>query len=66
VMAPRREDIRLRDEEPIPTRMWVLSPQVWEDLLAAHGFRVEAVDLLTAPADHNPVIVQLIRARRRR
>ncbi|MEV6117809.1 methyltransferase domain-containing protein [Streptomyces sp. NPDC052109] len=64
VVAPRREYIRLRDEEPIPTRMWVLSPRLWEGLLAAHGFTVEAVDLLTAPDPDNPVIVQLVRARR--
>ncbi|MGW7087225.1 class I SAM-dependent methyltransferase [Streptomyces sp. NPDC054871] len=30
-VAPRQEFIRLRDEEPIPTLMWVLSPQLWED-----------------------------------
>ncbi|MET8807650.1 class I SAM-dependent methyltransferase [Streptomyces sp. NPDC004546] len=65
VVAPRQEYIRLRDEEPIPTRMWVLSPQLWENLLAAHGFRAESVELLTAPDPDAPVKVQLVRARRR-
>ncbi|MFD9903542.1 NUDIX domain-containing protein [Streptomyces sp. NPDC059063] len=64
-VAPREQLVRLRDEEPIPTRMWVLTPQLWEDLLTDHGFTVEAVDLLRAPRDDSPVITQLIRARRR-
>ncbi|MEU6772372.1 class I SAM-dependent methyltransferase [Streptomyces sp. NPDC046759] len=65
VVAPRREYIRLRDEEPIPTQMWCLSPQLWEDLLSAQGFEVEEVALLTGPDPADPVIVQLLRARRR-
>ncbi|MCQ6251083.1 NUDIX hydrolase [Streptomyces malaysiensis] len=49
--------------------MWVLAPRLWEDLLTGHGFRVEAIDLLR-PSDENennsvnPVVQQLIRARR--
>ncbi len=64
-VAPREQLIRLRDEEPIPTHMWVLTPQQWEDLLTEYGFTVEAVDLLRAPQDDNPVVIQLVRARRR-
>lgn len=60
----RPEFIRLRDEKPIPTIMWVLAPDLWEKLLQAHGFAVEGVDLLSAPDADNPVTVQLIRARR--
>lgn len=60
----RQELIRLRDEEPIPTTMWVLAPELWQVLLEAHGFTVEGVDLLRAPDAGNPVIVQLVRARR--
>ncbi|MFD0548252.1 NUDIX domain-containing protein [Streptomyces rectiviolaceus] len=65
-VAPRQEFIRLRDEEPIPTLMRVLAPHLWRDLLTDHGFRVETTELLTAPDDDNPVIVQLIQARRHR
>ncbi|MEW2486539.1 class I SAM-dependent methyltransferase [Streptomyces sp. NPDC048411] len=64
-VAPREQVIRLRDEEPIATQMWVLTPQLWEDLLTDHAFTVEAVDLLRAPQDDNPVVIQLVRARRR-
>ncbi|MGH4033027.1 SAM-dependent methyltransferase [Actinomycetota bacterium Odt1-20B] len=64
-VAPRPEMIRLRDTPPIPLQMWVLTPQLWEDLLTDTGFLVEAVDLLHAPtATGSPVIHQLIRARR--
>ncbi|MGV9347858.1 bifunctional class I SAM-dependent methyltransferase/NUDIX hydrolase [Streptomyces spiralis] len=64
-VTPRRQLIRLRDEEPIPTRMWVLTPRLWADLLSDHRFRVEAIELLTAPDDGDPVVVQLVQARRR-
>lgn len=63
-VAPRRQVIRLRDEEPIPIDMWVLTPQLWEDLLAEHRFSVEAVDLLRAPRPDDPVVVQVVTARR--
>ncbi|MFF4018660.1 NUDIX domain-containing protein [Streptomyces sp. NPDC001843] len=63
-LAPREEMIRLRDDPPLPTRMWVLAPQLWEDLLTEYGFRVEAVDLLRSGDETNPVVQQLIRARR--
>ncbi|MGW3494727.1 bifunctional class I SAM-dependent methyltransferase/NUDIX hydrolase [Streptomyces sp. NPDC001020] len=64
VVEPREQMIRLRDDPPLPTRMWVLAPQLWEDLLTEHGFRVEAIDLLHHPGESVPVVQQLIRARR--
>ncbi|MEU6659097.1 bifunctional class I SAM-dependent methyltransferase/NUDIX hydrolase [Streptomyces sp. NPDC046821] len=63
-VAPREQMIFLRDDPPLPTQMWVLAPQLWEDLLTEHGFRVEAIDLLHHPDENAPVIQQLIRARR--
>ncbi|MFE9169734.1 NUDIX domain-containing protein [Streptomyces kebangsaanensis] len=65
-VVPRQEFIRLRGEEPIPTRMWTLTPLLWEGLLTEHGFRVEGIELLTAPDHDNPVTLQLVRARRHR
>ncbi|MEU9971131.1 bifunctional class I SAM-dependent methyltransferase/NUDIX hydrolase [Streptomyces malaysiensis] len=68
-VAPREQMILLRDNPPLATQMWVLAPRLWEDLLTGHGFRVEAIDLLR-PSDENennpvnPVVQQLIRARR--
>ncbi|WP_327121858.1 methyltransferase domain-containing protein [Streptomyces sp. NBC_01341] len=64
-VAPRSDFIRLRGEEPIPVRIWALTPGLWKDLLAEHGFAVERVDLIRAPEPGNPVVVQLIRALRR-
>jgi SAM-dependent methyltransferase len=62
--APREQMILLREDPPLPTQMWVLAPQLWEDLLTEYGFRVEAIDLLHHPEESTPVIQQLIRARR--
>ncbi|MFD0116937.1 NUDIX domain-containing protein [Streptomyces sp. NPDC058320] len=63
-VAPREQMIRLRDDPPLATQMWVLAPQLWEDLLTEYGFRVEAIDLLRHPDESVPVVQQLIRARR--
>ncbi|MGW7067102.1 bifunctional class I SAM-dependent methyltransferase/NUDIX hydrolase [Streptomyces sp. NPDC054855] len=63
-VAPREQMILLRDDPPLPTQMWVLAPQLWEDLLTKYGFRVEAIDLLSHPDRNTPVIQQLVRARR--
>ncbi|GGJ04243.1 bifunctional class I SAM-dependent methyltransferase/NUDIX hydrolase [Streptomyces brasiliensis] len=63
-VAPREQMILLRDDPPLPTQMWVLSPQLWEDLLTEYGFRVEAIDLLPHPDEGATVIQQLIHARR--
>ncbi|MFE1987894.1 bifunctional class I SAM-dependent methyltransferase/NUDIX hydrolase [Streptomyces mirabilis] len=63
-VAPHEQMILLRDDPPLPTQMWVLAPQLWEDLLTEYGFRVEAIDLLHHPEESAPVIQQLIRARR--
>ncbi|MFD3590503.1 NUDIX domain-containing protein [Streptomyces sp. NPDC058683] len=63
-VAPREQMILLRDDPPLPTQMWVLAPQLWEDLLTEYGFRVEAIDLFPHPDETATVIQQLIGARR--
>ncbi|MFF5727956.1 NUDIX domain-containing protein [[Kitasatospora] papulosa] len=63
-VAPREQMILLRNDPPLPTQMWVLAPQLWEDLLTEYGFRVEAIDLFPHPDESASVIQQLIRARR--
>ncbi|WP_435616180.1 methyltransferase, FxLD system [Streptomyces coelicoflavus] len=63
-VAPREQTILLRDDPPLPTQMWVLTPQLWEDLLTEYSFRVEAIDLFRHPAENATVIQQLLRARR--
>ena len=63
-VASREQMILLRDDPPLATQMWVLAPQLWEDLLSEYGFRVEVIDLLHHPDENVPVVQQLIRARR--
>ncbi|MCX4530987.1 bifunctional class I SAM-dependent methyltransferase/NUDIX hydrolase [Streptomyces sp. NBC_01669] len=63
-VAPREQMILLRDDPTLPTQMWVLAPQLWEDLLTEYGFRVEAIDLFPHPDESAAVVQQLIRARR--
>lgn len=63
-VTPREQMILLRDDPPLPTQMWVLTPQLWGDLLTECGFRLEAIDLLPHPDESATVIQQLIRARR--
>lgn len=63
-VAPREQMILLSDDPPLPTLMWVLAPQLWEDLLTECGFCVEAIDLLPHPDENATVVQQLIRARR--
>ncbi|MGW2081922.1 bifunctional class I SAM-dependent methyltransferase/NUDIX hydrolase [Streptomyces sp. NPDC001939] len=63
-VAPREQMIPQRDDPPLATQLWVLAPQLWEDLLTGYGFRVEAIDLLHHPDPSVPVVQQLIHARR--
>ncbi|WP_320783541.1 hypothetical protein [Streptomyces sp. CRN 30] len=34
---PHRALLALRDDSPLPTRIWVLAPQLWEYLLTEYG-----------------------------
>ncbi|MFJ7073526.1 bifunctional class I SAM-dependent methyltransferase/NUDIX hydrolase [Streptomyces sp. NPDC098781] len=64
-VAPRRQEVLLRQDPPLPVQCWVLTPQLWEDLLTDAGFAVTDIQLLAAPDNTNRVVHQLIRARRR-
>ncbi|WP_217556771.1 NUDIX domain-containing protein [Streptomyces sp. GbtcB6] len=63
-VTARQEEVRLARTAPIPVQMWILTPEIWERLLGEHGFAVESIDLLHAPGSDNPVVCQLIQARR--
>ncbi|MFJ2774754.1 bifunctional class I SAM-dependent methyltransferase/NUDIX hydrolase [Streptomyces sp. NPDC087300] len=63
-VSPRKQQLLVRKEPALPVDMFVLVPHLWEDLLTSYGFRVEAMNLLSAPDPENPVVHQLIRARR--
>ncbi|MGW1013571.1 bifunctional class I SAM-dependent methyltransferase/NUDIX hydrolase [Streptomyces termitum] len=52
-VAPRSEILRLpgtTDDHPVG--MWVLAPQLWEDLLVQHGLVMEAVTAIGEPDSH--------------
>ncbi|GAB3171095.1 hypothetical protein GCM10027162_12050 [Streptomyces incanus] len=64
-LAPRPEILRLPGTtEDHPVNMWVLTPQMWEDLLVQHGFRMEAVTAIDSPKPDNHVSYRLYAARR--
>lgn len=65
VVAPREQEVLLRKDPPLPVQMWVLTPQLWQDLLTDAGFVVDDIQLLAAPEVGSPVVHQLICARRR-
>ncbi|MFI6277905.1 methyltransferase domain-containing protein [Streptomyces sp. NPDC050988] len=63
-VAARPGVLPLAGGDPLSVQMWVLSPTLWEDLLVDNGLLVDAVEVLDAPDDGNPVSVRLFRARR--
>ncbi len=63
-VAPREQLVQLRDTPPLPVQMWVLTPQLWEDLLTENRFVVEHVGLLPSPDPAVRVVHQLLQARR--
>ncbi|MFG2586640.1 class I SAM-dependent methyltransferase [Streptomyces sp. NPDC048438] len=65
-LVARTERLPLAGHDtPLEVRMWVLSPDLWEELLVDHGFVIEQVETLDAPEDGNSVSCRLFRARRR-
>ncbi|MGY3677421.1 bifunctional class I SAM-dependent methyltransferase/NUDIX hydrolase [Streptomyces sp. TE33382] len=64
-VAPRPEILRLPGTtEDHPVAMWVLTPQLWEDLLVQHGLTVEAVTTIASDKPDNHVSYRLYAARR--
>ncbi|MFJ8199422.1 class I SAM-dependent methyltransferase [Streptomyces sp. NPDC096152] len=63
-VRPRSLRVGPAGMEPREVHMWVLAPELWEDVLTAHGFAVDAVALLPRP-DGDPVVDQVVRARLR-
>ncbi|WP_317618529.1 class I SAM-dependent methyltransferase [Streptomyces sp. FBKL.4005] len=64
-VVPRPEILRLpgtTDDHPVD--MWVLSAQLWEDLLVQHGLTVEAVTVIDSDKPDNHVSYRLYAARR--
>jgi hypothetical protein len=43
--------------------MWVLAPELWEDLLVQYGLRVESITVLDAPEEGNHASYRLLQVR---
>ncbi|MER5960527.1 NUDIX domain-containing protein [Streptomyces sp. NPDC001893] len=64
-VAPRSEILRLPGTtDDHPADMWVLTAQLWEDLLVQHGLTMEAVTVIDSDQPDNHVSYRLYAARR--
>ncbi|MFD5786752.1 NUDIX domain-containing protein [Streptomyces sp. NPDC127037] len=64
-VAARPEILRLPGTtEDHTVHMWVLTPQLWVDLLGEHGFILESVTAIDSPTADNAVSYRLYMARR--
>ncbi|MGW2652102.1 bifunctional class I SAM-dependent methyltransferase/NUDIX hydrolase [Streptomyces sp. NPDC001478] len=64
-VAPRREILRLPGTtEDHPVDMWVLTPQLWEDLLVQHGLTMETATAIDSDRPNDHVSYRLYAARR--
>lgn len=64
-VAARPEILRLPGTtEDHTVHMWVLTPQLWEDLLGEHGFILESVTAIDSPQPDSAVSYRLYQARR--
>lgn len=61
---PRPEVLRLADSGDLTVQMWVLTPELWEDLLVQYGLRVETITVLDAPEETNHASYRLFEVRR--
>ncbi|MFE7269381.1 methyltransferase domain-containing protein, partial [Streptomyces sp. NPDC057623] len=63
-VAPRPETLRLAGGRELTVQMWVLTPELWEDLLVQQGLRVETITTLDAPEEGNHASYRLFGIRR--
>ncbi|MDH6520722.1 8-oxo-dGTP pyrophosphatase MutT (NUDIX family) [Streptomyces sp. SAI-135] len=64
VVEARPETLRLAGGGEVTVWMWVLTEELWTDLLGEHGLRVEGVDVLDAPEEGNHASYRVFRATR--
>ncbi|MFG2459614.1 NUDIX domain-containing protein [Streptomyces sp. NPDC048523] len=64
VVESRPEILRLAGGGEATVRMWVLTPELWTDLLGEYGLRVEGVDVLDTPEEGNRASYRLFRVTR--
>ncbi|MFD8686588.1 NUDIX domain-containing protein [Streptomyces sp. NPDC059651] len=63
-VTARPEVLPLAGGDDLTVHMWVLAPELWEDLLTEHGLRVESVDALDSPDSDDHVSYRVFRVRR--
>ncbi|MGW3169812.1 bifunctional class I SAM-dependent methyltransferase/NUDIX hydrolase [Streptomyces sp. NPDC001153] len=63
-VTPRPEILRLTGGDDLTVHMWVLTPELWEDLLAQYGLRVQGITVLDAPEEHNHASYRLFQVHR--
>lgn len=60
----RPEILRLAGGGDVTVQMWVLTPELWTELLTEYGLRVERVDVLDPPQDGNQASYRLFQVTR--
>ncbi|AXE84246.1 bifunctional class I SAM-dependent methyltransferase/NUDIX hydrolase [Streptomyces sp. Go-475] len=63
-VAARPEILRLAGGGDVTVQMWVLTPDLWAELLTEYGLRVERVDVLGTPQDGNQASYRLFQVTR--
>ncbi|MGT2525795.1 bifunctional class I SAM-dependent methyltransferase/NUDIX hydrolase [Streptomyces nojiriensis] len=64
-VTPRSENLRLPGTtKKHPVHMWVLTPQLWEDLLVEHGLTLEKATAIDEPQPGNQASYRLYEVRR--
>ncbi|KUM99398.1 methyltransferase [Streptomyces yokosukanensis] len=63
-VTPRPEILRPVGGDDLTVHMWVLTPELWEDLLVHHGFRVLGITVLDAPEKDNHASYRLFQVHR--
>ncbi|GAA2881559.1 hypothetical protein GCM10010517_44530 [Streptosporangium fragile] len=62
VVAPSPQRLQVTGHAPDTVYRWVLTPDLWRQLLAEHGLIVTAIDRIDATAENDPTSCRLIRA----
>ncbi|MEW2611806.1 bifunctional class I SAM-dependent methyltransferase/NUDIX hydrolase [Streptomyces sp. NPDC047880] len=63
-VAARPETLWLAGGGAVTVHMWVLTPELWTELLTEYGLRVEGIDVLDTPEDGNRASYRLFRVTR--
>lgn len=63
-VTPRPEILHLAGGDDLTVHMWVLTAELWEDLLVGYGLRVQRVTVLDAPEKNNQASYRLFQVHR--